>query len=178
MGAKATTEIDADDFFTEDITVKDEATQEEAADDTPAEPAGEDDPDSDSKSEDGEFDAEKAQEKIRKVNSENRNLRKRLREAEAATAGGEDLQAQITGLRQQVAAAQKREIAVEVGLPASWADRLVGGDVDEWRDDAESLAAELKAARGSVRPTVNPGASNARKSVPELSEADAFFMGQ
>ena len=132
---------------------------------------------------DDDFDGERAKEKIRKVNSEARNLRKEKKalEAELAALKGasgdelETLRAENARLKRETSLAARKSIAVKNGLPESFADRLKGEDEDDWQEDAEALAAELKPARKPGR-TNNPGASRSESPVKPAPE-DLFFAG-
>lgn len=111
-----------------DVT-DDAVATEEVVDETVEEQAEE--PDTDEV-----FDAEKAREKIRKVNSENRNLRKRATDAEA--------KAQDVGEKDKRISAQEAEImrlrvAVKHGLPESLVKRLTGTTEEEILQDAKEL---------------------------------------
>ena len=128
-----------------DDTAEDEVqdSQEEPQTDTPdAEPAESD--------EDG-FDPEKARAKIRKINSENRNLRQRAADAEAKAQEAEGKGEQLTKLE---AENLRLRIAVKHGLPEKLVSRLTGTTEDEILQDAEELM-ELFGGRKppSQRPT-------------------------
>lgn len=82
------------------------------------------------------FDPEKAREKIRKLNSESRNLRKRATEAEAKAQ-----EAEGKGKRAQELEAEnmRLRIAVKHGLPEALVKRLSGSTEEEILQDAEEL---------------------------------------
>ena len=82
------------------------------------------------------FDAEKAREKIRKINSENRNLRKRAADAEAKAQGADDKEQKITA---QEAEIMRLRVAVKHGLPEQLVKRLTGTTEEEILQDAEEL---------------------------------------
>jgi hypothetical protein len=84
------------------------------------------------------FDAEKAREKIRKVNSEAAALRKRLQEAETKAQGADDKDKTITT---QEAEIMRLRVAVKHGLPESLVKRLSGSTEEEILQDAEELMA-------------------------------------
>ena len=86
--------------------------------------------------EDEGFDPEKAREKIRKINSENRNLRKRAADAEAKAQGVDDKDKKITA---QEAEIMRLRVAVKHGLPEALIKRLAGTTEEEILQDAEEL---------------------------------------
>lgn len=176
-----------EDLFEEDIELKDQPEDSENDEDQ-GEPQEGDDQENEGEendSEEEEFDADHAREKIRKVNSEARNLRKRVKELqrqldERGEKGDDDaveaLRKENDRLRADLSLAAKKRIAAEHGLPESFADRLQGDDEDDWVEDAEELAAALKVSAPKKRTirTTNPGAGRA-EAKPKLSEADEFF---
>lgn len=86
---------------------------------------------------DGEgFDPDKAREKIRKINSENRNLRKRAADAEAKAQGVDDKDKTISA---QEAEITRLRVAVKHGLPEQLVKRLTGTTEEEILQDAEEL---------------------------------------
>lgn len=102
----------------------------------------------------GDFDRERALDKIKKVNSENANLRKRMKalevfekqaqEAEQAKlTEAERFAAQIAEATARADAAEKRllrqSVARKAGLPDDLADRLQGDDEDSLLADAQRL---------------------------------------
>lgn len=105
-----------------------EETQEPTEPEEPEDPAN--DP------EDGGFDPEKAREKIRKINSENKNLRKRATDAEEKAKGADDKDKTITA---QEAEIMRLRVAVKHGLPESLVKRLSGTTEEEILQDAEEL---------------------------------------
>lgn len=115
--------------MTDENTEAVEEEQEESPVDSEAEETTTDD-DSD------EFDAEKAREKIRKINSENRNLRKRAAEAEAKAKGADENGQKLTALE---AENLRLRIAVKHGLPERLVKRLTGTTEEEILQDAEEL---------------------------------------
>lgn len=102
--------------------------------DTPEEPTV-DQPNPD-EPEDEAFDAEKARDKIRKINSENRNLRQRATAAEAKAQEAEGKDEQLNKLN---AENLRLRIAVKHGLPESLVKRLSGTTEEEILQDAEEL---------------------------------------
>lgn len=92
--------------------------------------------DSDEAEDTDSFDAEKAREKIRKINSENRNLRKRATDAEAKAEGAKGSGERVTALE---AENMRLRIGVKHGLPESLVKRLSGTTEEEILQDAEEL---------------------------------------
>ena len=111
----------ADDEATDDT----QDSQEENSDDT-----------ADESTDDDGFDPEKAREKIRKINSENRNLRKRAADAEAKAQGADEKDQKLTALE---ADNMRLRVAVKHGLPESLVKRLTGTTEEEILQDAEEL---------------------------------------
>ena len=102
----------------------------------PEEPTGEEPEDPAADPEDEGFDADKAREKIRKINSENRNLRKRAADAEAKAQGADAKDETITA---QEAEIMRLRVAVKHGLPEALVKRLTGTTEEEILQDAEEL---------------------------------------
>lgn len=96
------------------------------------------------------FDAEKAREKIRKVNSEAAALRKRLQDAELKAQGADDKDKRITT---QEAEILRLRVAVKHGLPESLVKRLTGTTEEEILQDAEEL---MELFGGKKPPTNQP----------------------
>ena len=114
-----------------------DATDAEATDETQdSQEEASDDTEDESTSEDDGFDSEKAREKIRKINSENRNLRKRAADAEAKAQGADDKDKTITA---QEAEIMRLRVAVKHGLPEALVKRLTGTTEEEILQDAEEL---------------------------------------
>ena len=84
----------------------------------------------------GTFDADKARDKIRRINSENRNLRKRAADAEAKAKEAEGTGERLTALE---AENLRLRIAVKHGLPEALVKRLTGTTEEEILQDAEEL---------------------------------------
>ncbi|GAY12042.1 hypothetical protein [Pseudonocardia sp. N23] len=112
------------------------------------------------------FDAERAMEKIRKTNSENAGLRKRLKELEqfetAAKAAEDAKKSETQRFTEQLADANRRAEEAELGrlrervarraqLPDELADRLRGNTEEELTADAKALAALTANAQASGR---------------------------
>lgn len=94
-----------------------------------------------------DFDAEKAHDRIRKLQSESKNLRERTKEAEKKAASVEDL----TKERDSIAQENLRlSVGYELGLPLALAKRLSGGTREELIADAEELV--KIAGGGPARP--------------------------
>lgn len=83
-----------------------------------------------------EFDADKAREKIRKINSENRNLRKRATEAEEKAREADGKDERLTALE---AENLRLRVGVKHGLPETLIKRLSGTTEEEILQDAEEL---------------------------------------
>jgi hypothetical protein len=118
---------DTADATDDDATDETQDSQEETSDDTADESTSGDD--------DG-FDPDKAREKIRKINSENRNLRKRASDAEAKAQGVDEKDKKLTALE---ADNMRLRVAVKHGLPESLVKRLTGTTEEEILQDAEEL---------------------------------------
>jgi hypothetical protein len=83
-----------------------------------------------------QFDADKARDKIRKVNSEAAALRKRLTEAEERGKDTDEIKKKLPALE---AENLRLRIAVKHGLPESLVKRLSGTTEEEILQDAEEL---------------------------------------
>lgn len=110
------------------------------------------------------FDADKAREKIRKVNSENKNLRKRAADAEAKAKESEGKDERLTVLE---AENLRLRVGVKHGLPEALIKRLTGSTEEEILEDAEELmelfgkkapptSQPREKLRGGGDPTVEP----------------------
>lgn len=112
-----------------------------------------------------DFDPARAMDKIRKANSEAKSQRDRAKAAEDAKAAAEDKAKAAEQAAQRIpdleAKLLRAEVALELGLPASLAKRLVGGTRDELLADAEELMATVvsKPAPKQPRPveSLKPG---------------------
>ena len=115
-----------------------DATDDEATNETqdPQEETSDDVVDDSTSTNDDGFDPEKAREKIRKINSENRNLRKRAADAEAKSQGADENAKKLTALE---ADNMRLRVAVKHGLPESLVKRLTGTTEEEILQDAEEL---------------------------------------
>lgn len=105
-----------------------EGPQEPEQPNAPEDPANE--------PEDPGFDPDKAREKIRKINSENKNLRQRAAEAEKKAEGADETAKKLTALE---ADNMRLRVAVKHGLPESLVKRLTGTTEEEILQDAEEL---------------------------------------
>lgn len=85
---------------------------------------------------DGEFDADKARDKIRKLNSEAKNLRERAKKADEAEKNATDAAQENSTLK---AENLRLKVAIKAQLPAEIAERLRGDTEDELLEDAEKL---------------------------------------
>lgn len=123
------------------------------------------------------LDPARATEKIRKQNQENASLRaaKKAAEDEAAAAGNRAKELEATAARVPDLETRllRTEIALEFGLPASLAKRLLGSTREEILADAEQLLADVapKPAARSTRPveSLQPG-SGRQKDAPTIDE--------
>lgn len=103
----------------------------------PQEPQEPEEPEDPADDPEGEaFDSEKAREKIRKINSENRNLRKRATDAEAKAVGLDEKDQKLSA---QEAEIMRLRVAVKHGLPETLVKRLSGTTEEEILQDAEEL---------------------------------------
>lgn len=112
----------------DDATDDEQDSQEETSDETAGDEAG--------AGEEAGFDPEKAREKIRKINSENKNLRKRATDAEEKAKGADEKDQKLTALE---ADNMRLRVAVKHGLPESLVKRLSGTTEEEILQDAEEL---------------------------------------
>lgn len=128
------------------------------------EPTDQEPDETDSDPEDG-FDSEKAREKIRKINSENRNLRKRAADAEAKAQGADDKEKTITA---QEAEIMRLRVAVKHGLPEALVKRLTGSTEEEILQDAE----ELMELFGSKKPPTQRPRENLRSPGDPAGDAE------
>lgn len=112
----------------------------------------------------GTFDAEKAAAKIRKINSENANLRKRAKDAESKVKDDGEKTQRVTALESENL---RLRVAVKHGLPEALVKRLSGETEEEMLEDAEDLmklfgskappsSTPKERLRGGGDPTVEP----------------------
>lgn len=149
-----------------------EATQEQPQEPAP-QPEAPESPE-DTEQEQQTWDPERAKEKIRKINSENRTLRERATEAEKKAETVPDLEQQNSTLGSENL---RLKVGYELGLPYNLAVRLQGSTREEMVADAESLVSLVTANKpasppAATRPVeaLKPGASPAEQ--PALGEAE------
>ena len=116
----------------------------ESGGDAPAEGKTDDGDDS------GGFDAAKALAKIKRINSENANLRAAKKAAEEKAAKVDEKDARITALEVDLL---RVRTGAKLGLPDKLIDRLRGTTEEEITADAEEL---LKVVAGRVPPSQRP----------------------
>jgi hypothetical protein len=144
---------------------------EDQTEDTEAQEATED---TEQTEEDNDFDADKAREKIRKINSENRNLRKRATDAEAKAEGAKGSGERVTALE---AENMRLRIGVKHGLPESLVKRLTGTTEEEILQDAEEL---MELFGGKKPPTQQPreklrgGGDPTQQQSEDIEDVDKF----
>lgn len=107
-----------------------------------------DEPEVVDESQEGSFDADKAREKIRKLNSEAKNLRDRAKAAEDKAADVGDKDKTISTQADEIV---RLKFALEHGLPVALVKRLTGTTDEELLADAE----ELMDLFGSKKPPTN-----------------------
>lgn len=129
---------------------EEETTEVVDTDEQEAQEATSETEDNDDGDDAGTFDTDKAREKIRKVNSENRNLRKRAAEAEAKAKDSEGKDTRLTALE---AENLRLRIGVKHGLPEALVKRLTGTTEEEILQDAEEL---MELFGGKKPPTQQP----------------------
>lgn len=144
-----TTEATTDEAVTEDTGTQETEAQEATGDDGP-----------DWRK---DFDPDKAAERIRKIQSENKNLRDRAKQAEEKAKGVDEKDQQISALE---AKTLRLDVALDLGLPRQIADRLKGNNREEMLADAEELMQLLnpktttrkpvEALRGGGEPDMPP----------------------
>lgn len=118
-------------------------------------------------------DPAKLLEKIRKVNSENANLRKRAKEAEQKAAGGDEATKQATAL---AAENMRLKVGIKHGLPEAVIDRLKGETEEELLADAQALLELLAPKAPPTRSPRTPlGGAGAGR---EVEETDLSKIGE
>lgn len=121
-----------------------------------------------------EFDADKAREKIRKVNSENSNLRKRAVAAEKQAESAKGSTERVTALE---AENMRLRIGVKHGLPEALVKRLTGTTEEEILQDAEEL---MDLFGGKKPPTNQPkeklrgGGDPTQPQTEDIDDVDKF----
>lgn len=112
-----------------------------------------------------EFDPTRALEKIRKLNSENKNLREGKRAAEEKAASVGDKDQQIDALKAELL---RVRVGTKHGLPDELISRLQGTSEEEILADAEKLLAVIGGNKPpSPRPTTNLRGGGEPDSDPE-----------
>ena len=118
------------------------------------------------------FDADKAAARIRKLQSEAKNLRERAKTAEQKAAGVDERDQKITALE---AKTLRLEVGFELGLPKELVNRIQGNTRDELIADAQALVEligtpkvpaprrPVEALRGGGQPEREPEETDVRK---------------
>lgn len=152
MSEQDTTQVD-------DAPEAEEATTEETTE------AAEEQPTEDSTDWRRDFDPEKAREKITKLNSENKNLRQRAKNAESG-AGEKD--SRISDLETALA---RERVGRRLGLPDQLVDRLKGSTEEELLADAQALV-DLVSPKATVkkRPTERLAGGGEPEEEPEEND--------
>ncbi len=122
-----------------------------------------------------QFDPSKALEKIRKLNSEAANLRKRVKDAEGKVAGTDEKDSRIKALE---AENLRIRIGASHGLPDTLIDRLKGDTEEEILADAEKLLELVAPAKRP--PTVRPSerTRSTTETVAGTEETDVSKIGE
>lgn len=141
------------------------------------EPAPEVDPENEAPEDDREaFDADKARERLRKLNSEAKNLRERAKKAEETAKQNADSSEKVTALEAELL---RYRVAVKHGLPENLAKRLTGTTEEELLADAEDL---LELIGGKKPPTQQPkerlrGGGDPTQAGDDTEDLDKFAAG-
>lgn len=98
-----------------------------------------------------DFDADKAADRIRKLQSEAKNLRTRAKEAEEKAQGVDEKDQRISALE---ASTLRYEVGYDLGLPKELVGRLNGQTREELIEDAKSLLELVKAPTTRTRKPV------------------------
>lgn len=130
------------------------------------------DAEGDDSGEDGEqFDAARALAKIKRLNSEAKNLREAKKAAEAKAAAADDATARAAALEAQNL---RLSVALEVGIPAEHLDRIKGNTRDELLADAEVflglLGGRTPTPPPSQRPQERPGSGGGTEKPVEITD--------
>lgn len=107
---------------------------------------------------DGDFDRERVLRKIKKINSENRNLRQREKDAEERARQAEDKSEQVQDLEARNA---RYEALAENGLPLKLAKWISADEPDQILEQAEELLS-LGAGDRQAPPTDAPREKSSR----------------
>lgn len=149
MADEATEQVEAAEEPTEPLEGQEESTNAEAGE---------------------EFDATKALDKIRKLNSENKNLRDAKKAAEEKAAGSDEKDKRVLALEAEV---RRVRIGAKHGLPEELIDRLRGDTEEEILADAETLLALVsRKAPPSDRPVANLRGGGGATQEPEETDPD------
>lgn len=126
--------------FIEEPTVPEGGDAQESQEDTGTDATEGADADGDDESPEDEpespFDKDRALEKIRKLNSESRNLRDRAQEAEKKAEGADEL---TKANQSQASEILRLKVALKHGLPEGLVGRLSGSTEEELLADAQDL---------------------------------------
>lgn len=152
----------------EDTPIEEQSDEDSSQEQETTDQVEDNEPD-ESEDTDDAFDAEKAKAKIRKINSESKNLRKRLTEAEAKAKDAGDKDAQLTALE---AENLRLKIGVKHGLPESLVKRLSGTTEEELLQDAE----ELMELFSSKKPPTNRPKENLRGGTDPTVESEEMDL--
>lgn len=96
------------------------------------------------------FDADKAADRIRKLQSEAKNLRERAKQAEKKAEGVDEKDQRITALEADLL---RERVGRRLNLPDELVDRLRGNTEDEILADAEKLVSIVGKPSSSSKPT-------------------------
>ena len=124
-----------------------------AGDEAPLEGADASDNNEDGDGDEAGFDPARALAKIKKLNSENQNLRAAKKAAEDKAAGADEKDQRITALEVEN---RRIRVGASLGLPGELIDRLKGDTDEEILADAEKL---LALVGGNKPPTRKPNAN-------------------
>lgn len=149
----------------------DETTTEVNDETTETEQESQEGTEQDTKVEDDKFDPDRALAKIKKLNSEAENLRKRAKEAEDKAAGSDEKDTRIKALE---AENLRIRVGAKHGLPEELIERLRGESEEEILADAEKLLAFVtprrpptdkpaEHLRGGTAPTAEPEETDVSK---------------
>lgn len=139
---------------------------------TPTEPDQPDAPEAEEQDEPDwrkDFDADKAAERIRKLQSEAKNLRTRAKEAEEKAKGADEKDNRISTLE---AENLRLSVGYELGLPRELVGRLQGATREELITDAEALVKLVRPAAGSRKPIETLRGGGEPEQEPEERDLD------
>lgn len=137
-----------------------------------------------------EFDAEKAKTYIASLTSERDREAAARKAAEAKVKEHDDsklsetdkltreLEQQRTTAADKARTVDRYEVAEEVGLPLTWARRLVGDDRDALLADAKAMKADLdeKSKPGTPKPDPSQGGGGGGKAASSVSAAKEEYL--